>query len=59
VNATLENGLESAGNILRQLKNAGIDLDKVTRQLEKEGIEKFNQPFKKMMGAIAEKRKEK
>ena len=55
-NATLENGLEAAGNTLRQLKNAGIDLDKVTRQLEEEGIEKFNQPFKKMLAAIGEKR---
>ena len=57
VNATLETGLELAGNTLRSLANAGIDLEKITQQLENEGIEKFNEPFKKMLSAIAEKRK--
>ncbi|SDE95346.1 transaldolase [Mucilaginibacter pineti] len=57
VNATLETGLEIAGNLLRQLKNAGIDLEKVAQQLEEEGIKKFNQPFETMLSAISEKRK--
>lgn len=56
VNATLESGLEEAGNTIRKLTNAGIDLEKAAQQLETEGIEKFNQPFDKLLNAIAGKR---
>ncbi|MEO3407602.1 transaldolase [Mucilaginibacter sp. CAU 1740] len=56
VNATLETGLEEAGNTIRKLTNAGIDLEKVAQQLEAEGIEKFNKPFDKLLNAIAGKR---
>ncbi|TSJ36374.1 transaldolase [Mucilaginibacter corticis] len=59
VNATLESGLETAGITLRQVKNAGIDLEAVSRQLEAEGIEKFKEPYQKMLQAIAAKRKKK
>ena len=34
----------------------GIDLDAVTQQLEREGIEKFNQPYDRLMAALEEKR---
>ena len=56
VNATLQSGLEEAGNTIRKLTNAGIDLEKVSAQLESEGIEKFNKPFDKLLNAIAGKR---
>lgn len=38
--------------ILAMLEEAGIDLDAVTRQLEEEGIEKFNKPFDSLMAAL-------
>ncbi len=55
---TLEEGLDTATATLGQLKTAGIDLAKITQQLEDEGIEKFNQPYDKLLAAI-EKQKQK
>src|ERR1700709_382716 len=37
----LENDLEGATEILENLKKAGINIDKITQQLEDEGIDKF------------------
>lgn len=54
---TLEDGLDKATNTLSQLKEAGIDLDEMTQKLEEEGIEKFNQPYDKLLNAIAEQKK--
>ena len=36
------------------LPELGIDMDKVTQQLEQEGVEKFNQPFDKLMETLAQ-----
>jgi transaldolase/glucose-6-phosphate isomerase len=41
----LAEGLDRAAAILQRLPELGIDLEQVTRQLEDEGIEKFNQPY--------------
>jgi transaldolase len=49
---TLEEGLDKATETLDRLKKAGIDLDKLTQQLEDEGIDKFNKPFEKLLNAI-------
>lgn len=54
---TLEEDLDKATATLEQIKTAGIDLDKITQQLEDEGIEKFNQPYDKLLAAI-EKQKQ-
>lgn len=54
---TLEQGLDEATATLEQIKTAGIDLAKITQQLEDEGIEKFNQPYDKLLAAI-EKQKQ-
>jgi transaldolase/transaldolase/glucose-6-phosphate isomerase len=40
---------------LQSLQELGIDIDKVTQQLEDEGIGKFNEPFDKLMEALAKK----
>jgi transaldolase len=48
----LEDGLVHANGVLRQLPELGIDLDQVTQQLEDEGVEKFNQPFDRLLKAI-------
>lgn len=54
---TLEVDLDKATATLEQIKTAGIDLDAITQQLEDEGIEKFNQPYDKLLAAI-EKQKQ-
>ena len=53
---TLETGLGKATEILDRLKKAGIDIDKITQQLEDEGIEKFNAPFEKLLKAIEDQK---
>jgi len=53
---TLEDGLDKATEALDRLKKAGIDIDKITQQLEDEGIEKFNKPFEKLLQAIEDQK---
>ena len=53
---TLEEGLDKATEALDRLKKAGIDIDKITQQLEDEGIEKFNKPFEKLLSAIEDQK---
>ena len=52
----LEKGLEDARTILSVLPELGIDIDKITQQLEDEGIEKFNKPYDDLMASIEGKR---
>jgi transaldolase len=52
----LTDGLADAQGKLDQLAGLGIDLTKITADLEAEGIEKFVTPFKKLFAALEEKR---
>jgi transaldolase/glucose-6-phosphate isomerase len=52
----LEEGLDKAAAILQRLPELGIDLTQVTRQLEDEGIEKFNQPYDSSLRTLEGKR---
>lgn len=54
----LEEGLDEARNVMRRLPESGIDIDAVTRQLEEEGIEKFNKPYDSLMKNLEEKRRQ-
>jgi transaldolase/transaldolase/glucose-6-phosphate isomerase len=54
---SLENDMDIATNILARLKENGINIDAITQQLEDEGIEKFSQPYDKILKAI-EKQKQ-
>jgi transaldolase len=54
----LQEGMAEAVSRLGQLKEVGIDLDAVTKQLEEEGIQKFIKPFNSLMAVLEEKRKE-
>jgi transaldolase len=56
---TLEEGLDKATETLDRLKAAGIDIDKLTQQLEDEGIDKFNKPFEKLLQAIEDQKNKK
>ena len=53
----LEQGLDHASLVLEQVKQAGIDLDAITRKLEEEGIEKFNKPYDKLLEAIEQQKR--
>jgi transaldolase len=54
--ATLEQGLDEAHELLKKLEEAGIDYDDVTDTLEKEGVQKFADSFKELLDGVAEKR---
>ncbi len=53
--ARLEQDVTEASAILARLPELGIRIDEVTQQLEDEGVEKFNQPFDKLMKTLAQK----
>lgn len=56
---TIHNGLEKARRLLEILPELGVDLDLVARQLEDEGVGKFNEPFGKLMASLAAKSRRK
>ena len=53
---SLENNVEQAYQKLDQLSLAGLDLNLLTRQLEDEGVEKFEKAFETLMSVLGEKR---
>jgi transaldolase len=52
--ARLEQDVKQARWVLERLPELGISIDNVTRQLEDEGVEKFNKPFDKLMETLAQ-----
>ncbi len=52
----LQEGIKEAREVLGLLPELGIDIDRVTRQLEDEGIEKFNEPYDDLIESLAQKR---
>lgn len=55
---TLTQNVAEASKALEDLARVGIDLDEITRKLENEGIEKFNQAYEKLIKSIdTQKRK--
>ena len=53
----LEDDLDQATKVMEDIKNAGIDIDLITKKLEDEGIEKFNVPYDKLLLAIEGQKK--
>ena len=53
----LTRAVPAARKMLKDLKATGIDLKRVTWQLENEGIQKFIEPFDKLIGNIEAKRR--
>jgi transaldolase len=51
----LEQEVNEARRVLEWLPKLGISIDDVTRQLEDEGVEKFNKPFDKLMETLAQR----
>jgi transaldolase len=53
--ARLEQDVEESRWVLDGLPELGIGIDHVTQQLEDEGVEKFDQPFDKLMETLAQR----
>jgi transaldolase len=51
--ARLEQDVEEARLVLERLPELDISLDHVTRQLEDDGVEKFNKPFDQLLQTLA------
>jgi transaldolase len=51
----LEQDVNGANCIMAHLPELGINIDKVTQQLEDEGVKKFDEPFDKLMKALIKK----
>jgi transaldolase len=51
----LEENIEEARWVLAELSNVDIDIDEITQKLEDEGVDKFNQPFDKLMKTLAQR----
>ncbi len=54
--SVLEEGTQEAYRVLEALREAGINLDALTKQLEDEGVAKFSHAFEQLMTALQEKR---
>jgi transaldolase len=55
IRPTLEKGLREAHELLKRLREAGLDYEDVTDTLEQEGIQKFADPFNEMLEEIENK----
>ena len=56
---TLTQGIDHANKVMDDLKDKGIDIDKITQKLENEGIEKFNVAYDKLLKSIADQKRKK
>jgi transaldolase/glucose-6-phosphate isomerase len=52
----LQEGMEEARRVFKQLSDLEIDIDQVTQQLEDEGVHKFIVPFDSLMATLQAKR---
>lgn len=50
----LENDIDEASKILERLPDLGIDIDKITQQLEDDGVENFSELFDKLMVTLGD-----
>jgi transaldolase len=53
----VESGVDGAQEVLADLKSLGIDPVRVADRLLREGVQKFIEPFDRLMGTLAEKRR--
>ena len=56
--ARLETELEASRRVLADLAGVGIDIDQITMQLQKEGIDKFIKPYDSLMETLRQERAE-
>ena len=51
----LEQNVDEARWVMARLPELGVNIEKVTQQLEDEGVRKFDEPFDKLMETLTEK----
>jgi transaldolase len=56
VRRTIDEGVDEARATLAALKEAGIDIDAVTQQLEEEGVSSFAKSFDELLAGVEKKR---
>ncbi len=54
---TLTTDVADANKTMDDLKDKGIDIDKITQKLEEEGIEKFSQAYEKLIKSIDDQKR--
>ena len=52
---TIENGMDQAPVLIKELKSLGIDVDAVCDNLQKEGVKAFSDSFKSLINSIDKK----
>ncbi len=55
VELTLNKGIDEAKAQIKELKELGIDLDKITRKLLVDGVKSFSDSFKSLHNTLDEK----
>ena len=55
--ATVTDDYDKADQVLAALNDLGMDIEDITDKLEKEGVEKFEKPFDKLIATVEEQRK--
>ena len=58
VTLTVEEGLDEARSLLRELAHLGVDVDDVTETLEEEGVQKFDDSLQELFDGIRARRGE-
>lgn len=56
IRSSLEENPDQAKEALSDIETLGISIDKVTRELEEEGVNSFSEAFSVLLGAIAKRR---
>lgn len=59
VRRTVDEGVDEAHATMKALKQAGIDIDAVTKQLENEGVASFAKSFEDLLAGVEAKREQK
>ena len=54
---TLTQNIGDANQAIEEMEKIGIDIDKITKKLENEGIEKFNGAYEKLLKSINEQKR--
>ena len=57
VAATVTDDYDKADQVLSALEELGLSIDDITNKLEKEGVDKFEKPFDKLIATVEEQRK--
>jgi transaldolase / glucose-6-phosphate isomerase len=55
--ATIAEGVDAAKQALASLAKVGVDLNKITEELQAEGVASFSESFEKLLGSLDTKRK--